>query len=269
MIQPRIEAQAAPEEVKEPPARRIDPIRPTDDQARALARQLLRSTRSGALATLSRDGHPAASLVSLATDVDGTPLILISALSSHTGNLEADPRCSLLLAPGGKGDPLAHARITLKLRATKIVGDSEAGARIRRRFLARQPKAALYADFGDFSFFALAIEGASLNGGFGRAYELTPGDLLCDPAAAQAVAAMEEDAVAHMNADHADAIAAYATGLLHAKDGDWRLTGLDPDGADLARGDTVLRLAFPAPVRDAAAMRQTLVDLAIQARQPT
>jgi putative heme iron utilization protein len=246
---------------------RKDPIRPTDNQARELGKQLLRSARSGSLATLGRDGHPSASLVSLATDSDGTPLILVSALSSHTGNLQADPRCSLLLAPGGKGDPLAHARITLKLRARKVARDGEVGARIRRRFLARQPKAALYADFGDFSFFALDVEGASLNGGFGRAYELTPGDLLSDAIATQAIAAMEEGAVAHMNADHADAIRAYATGLLGADDGDWRMTGLDPDGADLARGDRVLRLAFPSPVVDPAGMRTILVELAAKARQ--
>ncbi len=252
-----------------PPQPRQDPIRPTDDQARELGRKLLRSARAGSLATLGEGGHPSASLVSLATDVDGTPLILVSALSSHTGNLETDPRCSLLLAPGGKGDPLAHARITLKLRARKVERESDAGARARRRFLARQPKAALYADFGDFSFFALELEGASLNGGFGRAYELGPSDLLSDKAAAQAVAAMEEGAVAHMNEDHADAIRAYATGLLAAEDGDWRLTGLDPDGADLARGDTVLRLPFPAPVADPAAMRTMLAQLAARAREAT
>ncbi|KPF73230.1 pyridoxamine 5'-phosphate oxidase [Bosea sp. AAP35] len=247
----------------------MDPIRPTDDQARALGRQLLRSARFGSLATLGTDGHPSASLVSFATDSDGSPVILVSALSAHTGHLEADPRCSLLLAPGGKGDPLAHARITLKLRARKIARESEAGARIRRRFLARQPKAALYVDFGDFAFFSLQIEAASLNGGFGRAYELVSDDLLSDRIAAEAIAAMEEGAIAHMNADHADAVAAYATGLLGAQHGNWRLTGLDPDGADLACGDLVLRLAFPAPVRDAAAMRKMLVDLATGARQPS
>ena len=251
------------------PAERKDPIRPTDDDARALGRQLLRATRSGALATLGPDGHPSASLVSLATDSDGTPLILVSALSSHTGHLEADPRCSLLLASSGKGDPLAHARITLKLRARRIAREGAEGERVRRRFLARQPKAALYVDFGDFSFFALDVLGASLNGGFGRAYELVPGDLLCDAAAASAIAAMEEGAVDHMNADHADAVRAYATGLCKAKDGDWRLTGLDPHGADLACGDAVLRLPFPAPVSDAAQMRKALIDLATAARRPS
>lgn len=265
MTTSQIEA-SVPAEPRQDPTRK-DPIRPTDDQARELGRRLLRSARCGSLATLGQDGHPSASLVSLATDIDGTPLILVSALSSHTGNLEGDPRCSLLLAPGGKGDPLAHARITLKLRARKVARDGESGARIRRRFLARQPKAALYADFGDFSFFALDLESASLNGGFGRAYELTPADLLSEAAAVEAVTAMEEGGVAHMNEDHADAIQDYATALLGAEPGAWQMTGLDPDGADLMLGDKVLRLAFPRTATSSSEVQKVLVELAIAARK--
>lgn len=244
----------------------IDPIRPTDATARGLAKTLLRSARSAALATLTPEGHPFASLTSLATDVDGTPLILISALSGHTGNLEADPRASLLLAPGGKGDPLAHPRITLLARAQKIERDSEDGRRIRRRFLARQPKASLYADFPDFSFFALKLERASLNGGFGKAYELEATDLMSDCAQAGALIEAEEGAVEHMNADHADAIRLYATALLGAKDGAWRISGLDPDGCDLALGDKALRLNFDEPVTSPDGLRKTLVALAGKAR---
>jgi hypothetical protein len=243
-----------------------DPIRPTDETARTLARALLRSARSGALATLGRDGHPASSLVSLATDIDGTPLILVSALSAHTGNLIADPRASLLIASAGKGDPLAHARITLKLAARRVSRETVEGERVRRRFLARQPKAALYADFGDFSFFSLEILGASLNGGFGRAYELAASDILSNAAAAEALAEVEAGAVAHMNEDHTDALQLYATALLRARKGNWRATGLDPDGLDLALGDAVLRLPFPAPVDGPGPLRKVLAELAAQAR---
>ncbi len=123
------------------------------DGARTLARDLLRRARSGALATLGRDGHPAASLVSVATDSDGTPLILVSALSGHTGNLLADPRCSLLLASSGKGDPLAHPRLTLTLRARQIARETPEGPRIRRRFLARQPEGRALRRFRRFRFF--------------------------------------------------------------------------------------------------------------------
>lgn len=245
----------------------VDPIRPTDDTARGLARELVRGARSGSLATLTREGHPFASLSSLATDSYGTPLILVSALSGHTGNLLADPRCSLLVARPGKGDPLAHPRITLLARAERIDRQSEDGIRIRRRFLARQPKAALYADFGDFSFFALKIERASLNGGFGKAYDLQPSDILSDCSRAQALVAAEEGAVAHMNADHADAVRLYATVLLGAKDGAWRVSGIDPDGLDLLLGDAALRLPFDEPVTEPGGLRAVLAGLAAKARR--
>ena len=85
-----------------------------DFDPKSLAKDLLRSTRAGSLATIDRNtGHPFASLVNVATDSDGAPLILISRLATHTANLETDSRASVLLAATGKGDPLAHPRLTL------------------------------------------------------------------------------------------------------------------------------------------------------------
>ena len=233
-----------------------------------LGRKLLRTIRSGALASLDpQDGVPFASLVTIATDVDGTPLMLLSQLSAHTRNLLKDPRCSLLIAPGGKGDPLAHARITLLATAEKVERETDFGRRVRRRFLARQPKASLYVDFPDFSFFALRLQRASLNGGFGRAYELEAADVLSDCSQAEALVEAEEDAVDHMNEDHAETIGLYATRLLGGEEGSWRLSGLDPDGADLMLGDKALRLPFDEPVSTPDALRKTLVALAGQARE--
>src|SRR6201984_135077 len=118
---------------------------PTADFARVgIAKALLRMTRAGALATIDRNtGHPFGSLVNVATDSDGSPLILISRLSSHTANLEGDRRASVLLAPAGKGDPPAHPRLTMLGRFVKIARDALDEARLRRRFLARHPKAEL------------------------------------------------------------------------------------------------------------------------------
>ena len=62
-------------------------------------------------------GAPLASRVGVATDIDGAPLILVSMLSAHTPAILADPRCSLLVGEPGKGDPLAHPRLTLICRA--------------------------------------------------------------------------------------------------------------------------------------------------------
>lgn len=155
------------------------PIRPTDDEARATARRLLDTASTGSLATLdAATGHPFATLVTVATDADGAPLILVSRLSGHTANLLADPRVSLLVAQTGKGDPLAHPRITLIATARAIARGSDEAAGARERFLARHPKAALYVDFPDFGFFALDVVRASLNGGFGKAYELTAEDVM-------------------------------------------------------------------------------------------
>src|SRR6267142_4543866 len=218
---------------------------PADFDPKALAKSLLRAIRAGTLGTLDRHtGHPFASLVTVATDVDGSPLILTSRLSTHTANLEADGRASVLLAETGKGDPLAHPRLTVLGTFTQVVRESADDARVRRRFLARHPKAELYAGFGDFSFWRLAVAAAHLNGGFARAADLAAADVLTDLAGADELVAAEEGAVAHMNADHAEATRLYATKLLGEEEGPWRISGLDPDGADLAAGDRAARLAF-------------------------
>src|SRR5580692_5162888 len=108
---------------------------PADFEPRAVAKELLRATRAGTLATLDRNtGHPFASLVNIATDSDGSPLILVSRLSTHTANLEADGRASVLLAAAGKGDPLAHPRLTLLGAFVPIGRDNESEQRLRRRF---------------------------------------------------------------------------------------------------------------------------------------
>ena len=241
---------------------------PADFDPKALAKALLRGTRSGTLATIDRNtGHPFASLVTVATDVDGSPVILTSRLSTHTANLEADGRASILLAETGKGDPLAHPRLSVLGTFAQIGRDSADDARVRRRFLARHPKAELYAGFGDFAFWRMTVASAHLNGGFARAADLTAADVLTDLAGAQELVAAEEGAVAHMNNDHSEATRLYATRLLGEGDGAWRITGLDPDGADLTAGDRIARLAFPQRITSAGALRQVLVELAKQARE--
>lgn len=246
---------------------RADAPAAADFDAVAVARELLRATRAGALATLDRNtGHPFASLVNVATDVDGSPLVLISRLAVHTANLIADPRASILLSATGKGDALAHPRLTVLGSLTAIDRDAPDAERVTRRFLSRHPKSRLYAGFGDFSFFRLEAVAAHLNGGFARAADLRAADILTAVADAAEVVAAEDSAVAHMNADHAEAVRLIATRLLHRADGAWTVTGIDPDGVDLALGDDTARLAFAAPVTDARALRSRLAEIAATAR---
>ncbi len=242
-------------------------IRSTDDEARLLAKGLIRSARFGALAALeSGSGHPLASRVSVATDLDGTPVILTSTLSGHTAAILKTPACSLLVGEPGKGDPLAHPRTSLFCNAEQVERGSPVHDRLRARYLARHPKAELYVDFGDFSFFRLELLRASLNGGFGKAFELTREDLLASINDPVQWAAFETGAVAHMNEDHRDAIKLYAEVLCGAEEANWRLACLDPEGLDLVAGDRIERLWFAEPLSDPKDVRPTLVALALQAR---
>jgi heme iron utilization protein len=244
-----------------------DPRQPADFEPVPLAKEILRRIRTGALGTLDPvTGGPLVTLSTVATDSDGAPLILTSRLSHHTVNLLADARCSLLLAERGKGDPLAHPRLSLNGVAAIIDRDSEAGLRFRRRFLARHPKAELYIDFPDFLFWRISIDKAHLNGGFARAWSGHGADILTDCSTAQECVATEESAIAHMNADHTDAVMLYATQLLGLPDLRWRCTGIDPDGMDVMAGEDTARLTFPQPVHDGAALRLMLKQLADEAR---
>ncbi len=137
---------------------------------------------------------------------------------------------------------------------------------MRRRFLARHPKSELYVGFGDFEFWRMNVASAHLNGGFARAADLKAADLLTDMSGADELIAAEEGAVEHMNSDHAEATRLYATKLLGEEDGPWRISGLDPDGADLAAGDRTARLAFRERVTSGGACGRSLVALAKQAR---
>jgi heme iron utilization protein len=155
------------------PAPEFDPI--------AVAKRLVRVTRAGALSTIDRHtGHPFGSLVNVATDMDGAPLVLVSRLATHTANLEKDGRASLLLAAAGRGDPLAHPRLTVLGAFAPVERQDASEPRLRRRFLARHPKSELYAGFGDFSFWRMSVVSAHLNAGFARAADLKAADVVTD-----------------------------------------------------------------------------------------
>ncbi|SLN35013.1 hypothetical protein PSA7680_01659 [Pseudoruegeria aquimaris] len=159
--------------------RKDSPIRPTDDDARALARQLLDGARFAALAVIEPEtAMPMATRIALATTPEGAPLTLVSTLSGHTAALAANPAASLLVGePGTKGDPLTHPRLTLQCEARFLEGPAASHEEMRRHYLQAHPKAKLYIDFADFRFVAFRVLRGYLNGGFGKAFNLTPADL--------------------------------------------------------------------------------------------
>ena len=234
-------------------------------QPSEVVRSLLRRSRQGALATLMTETRdPYCSLVAVATDPDGSPLLLISRLAIHTQNILSDRRVSLMLDERTAGDPLEGSRIMLAGTAIQIEGDGLAIA--RRRYLAAHPSAEMFADFPDFSFFRIELQGAHLVAGFGRIMDLAPAQFLTDVTDAADLIAAEPDVIAHMNTDHRDALNLYATVLLGAASGEWLCTGCDPDGLDLQNGRQILRLPFAQRVTGPGALRKVLKELADQAR---
>ncbi|MGO7899361.1 HugZ family protein [Rhizobium ruizarguesonis] len=228
------------------------PLRETDDDARKLARVLLRSARHAAIAVLApENGFPFVSRVLVATDIDGIPVILVSQLSAHTRALARDPRASLLTGEPGKGDPLAYPRLTTQCLAEPVEHSSAFYARIRTRFLARHPKAKLYIDFPDFLFFRLKPEQASLNGGFGRAYQLDGNDLIIQSAANEAIAVGAAEAVRDLVERHPDVAESLAIRLKAPESGSWHICGIDSSGFDMISGDFLLRYEFETLAVDA------------------
>ena len=236
-----------------------------DFSAAALARSLLRRSRQGALATLMPDsGDPYCSLVNVASNWDGSPILLISRLALHTRNILGDPRVSLMLDERGEGDPLEGARIMLAGRAGQATKADQ--PILRRRYLNAHPAAEVFVNFKDFSFFRIRPAAAHLVAGFGRIVDLEPEQFLTDISDADALLEAEQGAIEHMKADHRDAMNLYATKLLGAEHADWRCTGCDPDGMDMQAGAQTLRLDFPRRIVTPAALRKVLKELAEKAR---
>jgi len=234
-------------------------LRETDDEARHLARVLLRGARFGALAVLEPDtGAPFASRVLVGIDTDGAPVTLVSALSTHTGGLDGDGRASLLVGEPGRGDPLAHPRLTVQCSAERIERDSPAHARIRQRFVRRHGKSELYVDFGDFAFFRLSPTSASFNGGFGRAYQLSAADLAIRSPALDEIAAAEEGMIRHMNAEHPAAVSALARRYGGGAALSWTICGLDAAGFDLQTRDRLVRVEFQRTLESADEIRSAI-----------
>ncbi|MBY0336062.1 MAG: DUF2470 domain-containing protein [Acetobacteraceae bacterium] len=224
------------------------------------ARKLLRRVASGVLAT-QQDGQPFASLVTPATAPDLSILLWLSTLSEHTRHLAREPRCALMVQGAPEGaNPQTAPRLTVTGLAERIEDEA-----LKGRWLGRHPYAALYAGFGDFGLWRVAIGGAAWVGGFARARRFRMEDFLPDPAAVAALAAAEPGILGHVNADHPDAVAVIARHLGGA-DGDWRLVAVDTDGCDLAAGEAVVRMPFSRPAGDADDVRRELILAARAAR---
>lgn len=180
------------------------------------AQQFLFAASQGALGTLAGQ-QPFVSAINLVADLDGSVLMLVSALAEHTRNLAQQPACSLLLTTPGAGDLQASPRLTLNGKVEPI--EDRAGERYLRVF----PHTRDYLQL-DFHFLRLRVERARWIAGFARAQWLAAADMApppgWTPAAEQALVAQ------------------------HGPD----LLAVDPFGAWFRHDDRLERLAFARPL---------------------
>jgi putative heme iron utilization protein len=232
------------------------------------ARTIAASTNVGTLATLTADGDPWASFVTYGL-LDGAPVLCVSNMAEHGRNLAHDPRASIaIVAPGTESDPLASARVTLAGVAERPGGAELAAARAAH--LSAVAAAKYYIDYSDFSVWVLRVQRVRWVGGYGR----------MDSATGAAYVAAEPDpvqpraagAIAHLNADHADALVAMARTLGGYPDTTEAVcTGADRYGLDLRvstdRGVAYTRVGYRAPIRSYDELRAATVELATRATQ--
>ena len=234
------------------------------------ARTLLELGRTGTLSTHSRKqpGFPFGSLMPYAMDSGGHPIFLISTMAMHTKNLQADSRASLLVTqPGVSGDLLANSRITL-LGHAKPVADGEV-ASVRALYIERHPNSSQWVEFEDFSFYFLNVIDVYYIGGFGvmgwvpnTDYDQAQPDPLLDSA---------PGIIAHMNKDHADAIALLTRAATGINPQEARMTSVDRLGFQVQlktdAGSKVERISFPREVRNPLEARTVLIEMVALARQ--
>ncbi len=221
-------------------------------------RRLLRQAATVSLATsMANDANAYASLVLMATDPAGQPLLLLSDLAVHSKNIARNAHVSLLIAeePGDR-DPLTLPRISVE-GVLEVVEDSGLKARYLRRF----PSARDFVEFPDFKLYRMVVSRAHLVAGFGDIHWLDKEKFLVDPRFLAAGEA-EEDIIEHMNTDHADAVQELVTAAIGDDPADdWEICGIDVEGMDLRRGWRYGRILFPAPAASAEDIRKEIIKL--------
>jgi hypothetical protein len=232
-------------------------------------RTLVLQATIATLSTCSRKhaGFPFGSLMPYALDVGGRPIFLISNMAMHTQNLKADPRSSLFVTQAGiDGDPLGAARATL-MGLTAPVPKNEIAA-TRQVYLAAHENSRYWVDFADFGFFRLEVADVYYVGGFGvmgwvdsRDY----GAALPDPLAPAA-----SGIIAHMNADHVDAMIMLTRKHAGIEATEASMTAVDRLGFHLrlhtAEGVKGTRINFLSEVHTPEQARAVLVEMVRQAK---
>ena len=221
------------------------------------ARQVLAGTFHGVLSThsLEQAGYPVGSVVPYVLDQDGLPLLLLSHLSQHTKNLDADGRCGLTVVEVGDGDVQERGRLSAVGDVTPSGPDADVQCYFRYF-----PHARMYFEQLGFRFYRFTPLRFHWNGGFATARWFGLDRIVCaNPLSRESQARI----VVHMNQDHTDALRGYLAAADGTKDtDDVTMLGIDAEGIDLKVKDRLHRIPLACAIGSAAEAREVLVEMA-------
>lgn len=198
-------------------------------------------------------------------DTAGQPTFFISRLAVHTQNLDRNARASLLVTqPSAAESSLRSPRVTLVGHVARVIDDGS----VRDDYLDRHPDTHEWLGFGDFGFYRMEVVDAYYVAGFGEMGWVSADDYRRakpDPLAVHVAAIL-----AHMNADHADALSLYCRAYADVEADSAIMEDIDQLGfrvrARLGEDYQDLRINFPRPVRTPKQARTVLVEMVRDAR---
>ena len=227
-----------------------------DEQAR-LARQLLAGSFHGVLSThsLEHEGYPFGSVVPYVLDPEGCPLMLLSHLSQHTANLDADGRCGLTVMESGSGDVQTRSRLSALGDVART--DQPPGM---QRYFEYFPQTRVYHEQLGFRFYSFRAKRFHWNGGFATARWFAAGRIIrANPLGPD----VERKILTHMNQDHVDSLHHYLGQLgKRFPDSPVVMVGIDAEGIDLRVADKLHRLKLPREINTAEEARSVLIEMA-------
>ena len=227
-----------------------------DEQAQ-MARHLLAGRLHGVLSThsLEHTGYPFGTLVPYVLGQDGRPVMLLSHLSQHTKNIDADPRCGLIVIADGDGDVQQSARLSAIGDLTGDPGHADA-----ERYFRYFPAARDYFEQLGFHFYRFAPLRFHWNAGFATARwfgtdRITAANPLTDE--------VQTGIIEHMNRDHGDALRLFGERAgIPPGDAAVTMVGIDAEGLDLRCGGQRVRIPLPFAIDNADDARRALVEMA-------
>ena len=150
-----------------------------DDGSLSLLASIVRTQPVAALGTL-HDGAPFVSMIAVVPDADFSSFVfLASALASHTRDVRANGRTSLMLLDhlSPASSPQSLARLSLSGTTRPLAKEENEYAHCEELYRRRFPESVDLFWLGDFSLFRFTPEAGRFVAGFAKAYAITVPDL--------------------------------------------------------------------------------------------